>query len=266
MTSPTSRVVAGRTITFPVPVVSASVSGAVFLSRAAVARRLISAGRQSDVLHRAGAEVLTLPGGRTPVTMIHVKYHDVPGNVLGGYHEVGLAFQVKLPGVGVVQHIHELPVDQDFTLAAGNELWGFPKWKGDMAGSAGGALDDARLGAVGSGGAGGVDLRLDTRVGIPIPGRHSLGMDCVQILDGVPVLVRAAAKVAGGRFRPAGGAKVSVAASAGLGAGAGSGDDDNDVARFAGAVRELGLDRARALGTFAFERFEAEFKEPKPIG
>ena len=148
MTSPTSRVVAGREITFPVPVVSASVSGAAFLARSAVVRRLIAGGRQSAVIEAAGAEPVSLPGGRTPAIMIHVRYHDVPGNVLGAYHEIGLAFQLTVPGAGTLVHIHELPVDQDFTLAAGNELWGFPKWKGDMVGTAGGALDDARLGAV----------------------------------------------------------------------------------------------------------------------
>ena len=256
MTSPTSRVVAGREITFPVPVVSASVSGAAFLARAAVARRLIAAGRQSAVLD-AGAELVSLPGGRTPVTMIHVRYHDVPGNVLGAYHEIGLAFQLKVPGVGVRQHIHELPVDQDFTLAAGNELWGFPKWKGDMVGSAGGAFDDARLGPVGSAGAGGIDLLLDTRIGVPIPGRRSLGMNCVQVLDGQPVLVGARATVSGGRFRPLGGARVRVAAAAT--------DADADVARLSGAISELGLDRTRPLGTFSFSSFEAEFQAPRPV-
>lgn len=257
MSSPTTRVVAGRQITFPVPVVSASISGAAFLSRTTVARRLIAAGPQSAVLDSAGAEPVSLPGGRTPVTMIHVRYHDVPGNVLGGYHEVGLAFQVKVPGVGVRQHIHELPVDQDFTLAAGNELWGFPKWKGDMVGTAGGALDDARLGAVGSSGTGGIDLRLDTRMGVPVPGRHSLGMNCIQVLDGKPVLVSAGAKVAGGRFRPLGGARVSITT--------GAEDGDPHIARLAGAILELGLDRARAIGAFSFERFEAEFQAPRTL-
>lgn len=257
MSSPTSRVVAGRQITFPVPVVSASVSGAAFLSRAAVVKRLIAGGKQSAVL-AAGAEPVSLPGGRTPVTMIHVRYHDVPGNVLGAYHEVGLAFQLKVPGAGVLQHIHELPVDQDFTLAAGNELWGFPKWKGDMAGTAGGALDDARLGPVGSAGAGGVDFRLDTRIGVPIPGGQSLAMNCVQVLDGEPVLVTADAKARGGRVRPLGGASVSIAS--------GAEDGNPDIARFADAVRELGLDRARPLATFSYERFEAEFRAPVPLG
>lgn len=257
MTTPASRTVAGRTVEFPVPVVSASISGAAFLGRASVARGLIAAGPQSAVFDRAGAQVVELPAGRTPVTMIHVRYHDVPGNVLGAYHEVGLAFQVKLPGVGVVQHIHELPVDQDFTLAAGNQLWGFPKWKGDMVGTAGGALDDARLGAVGSRGEGGLDLRLDTRRGIPLPGRHSLGMDCAQVLDGEPVLVKAKARVAGGRIRPAGGAHVRVAP--------GAVDGDGDVARIATAVRALRLEGARALGTFSFERFEAEFGAPEQL-
>lgn len=256
MTSPTSRVVAGREITFPVPVVSASISGAAFLSRIAVARRLISSGRQSAILE-AGAEPVSLPGGRTPVTMIHVRYHDVPGNVLGAYHEFGLAFQVKVPGKGVFQHIHELPVDQDFTLAAGNELWGFPKWKADMAGTAGGAFDDARLGTVGSSGNGGIDLTLDTRVGLPLPGKLSLGMNCVQVLDGAPVLVHAGAKVSGGRFRPAGGARVTVAP--------GVEDGSPDLARTARAIRELGLIRARALGTFSFSEFRAEFRAPQPL-
>ena len=257
MTSPTSRVVAGREITFPVPVVSASVSGAAFLTRAAVVRRLISRGSQSAVLDSAGAEPVSLPGGRTPAIVLHVRYHDVPGNVLGAYHEMGLAFQLTVPGAGTLVHIHELPVDQDFTLAAGNELWGFPKWKGDMVGTAGGAFDDARLGAVGSAGAGGVDVTLDTRVGVPIPGRQSLALQCVQVLNGQPVLVRADAEATGGRMRPAGGARVSIAAGA---------DDGNaDVARFAEAVRELGLDRGRALATFSYEKFGAEFQAPTPI-
>ena len=258
MTSPTSRVVAGREITFPVPVVSASVSGAAFLARSAVVRRLIAGGRQSAVIEAAGAEPVSLPGGRTPAIMIHVRYHDAPGNVLGAYHEIGLAFQLTVPGAGTLVHIHELPVDQDFTLAAGNELWGFPKWKGDMVGTAGGALDDARLGAVGSAGAGGVDLRLDTRVGLPIPGRQTLAMNCVQVLDGAPVLVRARATATGGRMRPLSGARVTIAP--------GADDAGGDVARFAEAVRELGLDRARALGTFSYEKFEAEFQAPAPIG
>lgn len=257
MTSPTSRVVAGREITFPVPVVSASVSGAAFLARSAVVRRLIAGGRQSAVIEAAGAEPVSLPGGRTPAIMIHVRYHDVPGNVLGAYHEIGLAFQLTVPGEGTLVHIHELPVDQDFTLAAGNELWGFPKWKGDMVGTAGGALDDARLGAVGSGGASGIDIRLDTRRGFPLPGTQSIGMNCIQVLDGAPVLVGAQAEVAGGRIRPAGGATISVAAGAGGG--------DAHVARFAESVRELGLNRARALATFSFENFTAVFPAPAPV-
>lgn len=257
MTSSSSQVVAGREISFPVPVVSASISGAAFLTRAAVARRLIAGGRQSAILDAAGAEPVVLPGGRTLAVLIHVRYHDVPGNVLGAYHEVGLAFPVKVPGVGTRVHIHELPVDQDFTLAAGNELWGFPKWKGDMVGAAGGALDDARLGTVGSGGAGGVDITLDTRRGIPMPGTRTVGMNCIQVLNGEPVLVGAQATVSGGRFRPVGGTRISIAAGAENG--------DTDVARFASAVRELGLDTARSLATFSYENFTAGFPAPAPI-
>src|SRR5699024_12426827 len=106
-------------------------------------------------------------------------------------HDIGLALQLKVPGGVTRVHIHELPVDQDFTLAAGNELWGFPKWKGDMVGTAGGALDDARLGAVGSGGASGIDLTLDTRIGLPLPRSTSIEMHCHQVLDNSPSRDRA---------------------------------------------------------------------------
>lgn len=263
MTSPTSRVVAGREITFPVPVVSASVSGAAFLARAAVVRRLIASGPQAAVLDSAGAEPVALPRGRTPVTAIHVRYHDVPGNVLGAYHEMGLAFQLKVPGVGTLVHVHELPVDQDFTLAAGNELWGFPKWKSDMVGTPGGSFNDGRLGPVGSAGAGGLDMTLDTRVGIPIPGSQAVSGSCIQVIDGQPVLVTADAKATGGRVRPFGGARLSIAP------GADAADPTNaadpDVARFTGAIRELGLDRARPLATFSYEKFTAEFRAAEPL-
>src|SRR5699024_11838308 len=67
----------------------------------------------------------------------------------------------------------------------------------------------------------------------------------------------AAARVAGGRVRPLGGARIGLATAAGGG--------DRDVARIAHAVRELGLERARALGTFAFERFEDEFRAPEAL-
>ena len=257
MTSPTSQIVAGREITFPVPVVAASVSGAAFLARASVVRRLIASGRQSAVLDAAGAEPVALPGGRTPAIAVHIRYHDVPGNVLGAYHEMGLAFQLKVPGAGTLVHIHELPVDQDFTLAAGNELWGFPKWKSDMVGTPGGAFNDGRLGPVGSAGVGGVDMTLDTRIGVPLPGSQSLAMNCVQVLDGRPVLVRADAKARGGRIRPFGGARVSIAPGADV--------DDADVARFSSALRTLGLTGARALATFSYENFVAEFRAPEPL-
>ena len=59
-------------------------------------------------------------------------------------------------------------------------------------------------------------------------------------------------------MRPLSGARVTIAPGA---------DDGNaDVARFAEAVRELGLDRARALATFSYDTFEAEFQAPERIG
>ena len=61
--------------------------------------------------------------GKTMLTLTFVRYEDTD---LGAYHEVGVVFLVNGPaGRGV--HIRHLPVDQEFTLAAGRGIWGFPK-------------------------------------------------------------------------------------------------------------------------------------------
>jgi len=69
----------------------------------------------------------TFPG-RTMLTLTFVRYDDTD---LDAYHEVGVVFLVQGPaGRGV--YIRHLPVDQDFTLAAGRQLWGFPKTLADI--------------------------------------------------------------------------------------------------------------------------------------
>jgi acetoacetate decarboxylase len=62
------------------------------------------------------------------LTLTFVRYDDTD---LDAYHEVGVVFLVQGPaGRGV--YIRHLPVDQDFTLAAGRQLWGFPKTLADI--------------------------------------------------------------------------------------------------------------------------------------
>ena len=79
--------------------------------------------------------------GRALVALAVCRYDDTD---LDPYHEVAVSFVVRphdapppasAPGrtrefatgaIGV--YIHRLPVDQEFTCAAGRDIWGFPKW------------------------------------------------------------------------------------------------------------------------------------------
>ena len=68
------------------------------------------------------------PFGRAVLTLAFVRYED---GDLDAYNEFGVMFFVRGPkGRGV--YVHHLPVNQEFTLAAGRELWGFPKFLADI--------------------------------------------------------------------------------------------------------------------------------------
>jgi hypothetical protein len=62
--------------------------------------------------------------GKAQVAIILVDYRE---NDLGRYHEVGIVFFVQPEGREAGTFIRHLPVDQEFTNAAGNIIWGFPK-------------------------------------------------------------------------------------------------------------------------------------------
>lgn len=108
-------------IRFPVEIRDASLAAATFL---------VPAGPVRDVVEPTGLRVVTAPGGRAPVILTLVDYRDTD---LGAYHEVGLCFLVRSPSGGRGGAlVHELPVNQAFTLQAGRQLWGFPKWMADI--------------------------------------------------------------------------------------------------------------------------------------
>jgi hypothetical protein len=109
----------GEKVTLPVAIRDASLGSATFLVPAGPSRRIVE---------EAGLELVTVPGGRTPLVLTVVDYRD---SDLGQYHEVGLCFVVRPPGgdrksTGTL--VHRLPVNQGFTLEAGRDIWGFPKW------------------------------------------------------------------------------------------------------------------------------------------
>ncbi|MBM7369284.1 acetoacetate decarboxylase family protein [Gordonia hydrophobica] len=86
---------------------------------------------------------LEIRRGRSLAMLVFVQYLD---GDLGPYHEFGVCFLMQPPGAAASPMralralgagdahalIHELPVDGEFTMAAGRGIWGFPKVLADF--------------------------------------------------------------------------------------------------------------------------------------
>ena len=114
----TSYEILGRTVTIPVEVRRA---------RSWFASFAVPAGRVAELVGPAGLEPATLPGGRAMLSLAFVRYED---GDLDPYREIAVAFLVADPEQPKNKgaYIHRLPVDQEFTCAAGRDIWGFPKF------------------------------------------------------------------------------------------------------------------------------------------
>ena len=127
--------VQGRTLTFPIQVRAASSWAATYLVDLDAARALIG---------HTGLEPATAKRGKGMLVLPFVRYID---SDLDRYNECGVGVVVRHPGAperntvgrmleagkgqaGV--YIHHLPVDQEFTLAAGRQIWGYPKFMADV--------------------------------------------------------------------------------------------------------------------------------------
>jgi acetoacetate decarboxylase len=109
-----SVTVLGRELTFPIEVRTA---------RSWAAQFLVDGGAAQRIVEPTGLEVVRL-GSRALFTIAVADYEDTD---LGAYQEVGLIFLVTGPkGRGI--YVHHLPVNQEFTLAAGREIWGYSKF------------------------------------------------------------------------------------------------------------------------------------------
>lgn len=263
MAAEASALVDGHRIDFPVRVESASLSGAylqVSTDRVRTAMRAAAAG---TALLEAGVAPVSILG-RSPVVLLHVRYHDDPRNVLGAYHEFCVGFAVRAPDGRMAVHVHDLPVDQEFTEQAGRRLWGFPKWMADMEGSTGGARNHLGLAVAGEG-----VVEMTTRAPLPgLPVRGPATIRCVQTRDGEPVLVRATAEVSGLRSGvPLTGFRLRTRRPAGLHMVAEDGErvTSAEAAHLRATLSTLGVERARAVGTFAVRSFRAEFGEAVPL-
>ena len=121
--------VAGTVLTMPVEIRKSNQHMAMFSVDADAAQRLID---------YSGLKVCRCLPGRAVVILMLVRYVD---GDLGQYHEFGTAVMVNPPGSdahgpralqSAAAFIHHLPVDQAFTLEAGQTIWGFPKVMADF--------------------------------------------------------------------------------------------------------------------------------------
>lgn len=127
--------VLGKEVAMPVQVRTATAFMAMYSVPTGPAQVLIA---ESDL------EILQYRPGRGLCTLVFVDYID---GDLGPYNEFGVCFLVRdhnrrggtvfqdlreLGSGGAGALIHRLPVDGDFTLAAGRGIWGFPKILADF--------------------------------------------------------------------------------------------------------------------------------------
>ncbi|MGW6494149.1 acetoacetate decarboxylase family protein [Nonomuraea angiospora] len=193
-----THLIQGRTVAMPVRVRDAEVCSAFYAVRADAARAVIA---------YSGLDVAEILPGRAVCVLLFVDYRD---GDLDPYHEFGMAFLVRPPGVsgsgglwdlrraGVF--IHWLPVDQPFTLEAGRTLWGFPKELADI---------ELRLGTPYKR----CVLRRDGRLvldilikpGVPAPGATVMApLDAYTHRDGITRRVPWSVRARGARIRPSG--------------------------------------------------------------
>ncbi len=112
----TTHAVGGELVETPVEIRSASACSALFAVPAPAAATLLAG---------AGLEPVRPWPGRALCSLAFVRYID---GDLGPYHEFAVALLARAPGSARAgAYIHRLPVDGEFTLAAGRGIWGFPK-------------------------------------------------------------------------------------------------------------------------------------------
>jgi hypothetical protein len=244
--------VLGRTVVMPCVVRDASAGTAMFEVDAAAAQRLLPSDRFA---------VVESAPGRCQIVLAVIDYRD---NDLGAYHEVGVTLFVAPRGSGdggdggegdgdgeddgggdggeSGTFITRLPVDQEFTCAAGRAIWGFPKTVEDI----GFAYADDHVT---------VDLRMGgepaLRLTLPRGGDETMApmaMTTYSLIDGVP---HATAFTQGGT-----GAQVLV-----------GGDGvslELGTHPVAGELVGLGLPAAAVMSTWT-ERMQGVFEVPLPL-
>ena len=189
----TSYEIMGRTVTIPVEVRKA---------RSWFASFAVPAGRVAELVGPAGLEPARIPGGRAMLSLAFVRYED---GDLDPYREIAVALLVADPSAPKQKgaYIHRLPVDQEFTCAAGRDIWGFPKFVTPIEINEELRADRALLTVDGR-----MALTITQRRGLPVPMR-STAVDAFSFRDGVLRRTRWELRGSGSRVR-AGGVRVEL--------------------------------------------------------
>ena len=152
---------------------------------------LVPATAAQDLIGYSGLDVAEPLPGRAVCTLAFMRYLD---SDLGPYHELAVAFLVRHKGMGPASaftksaevargflgaFIHQLPVNQTFTLEAGRGIWGFPKFLADIDLDLAGSVARCTLRHDGD-----FVLSLAIRSGVPMPARGS-SVDAYSHADGV---------------------------------------------------------------------------------
>jgi hypothetical protein len=177
--------VLGTTVTMPVRIRTASAFTAMFSVPAAPTQRMVD---------YAGLQVLQPLPRRSAVALAFVRYVD---GDLGPYDEFALAVLVRnhddptpattpgnlraLVGGRTGVPIHRLPVNGEFTRAAGRSIWGFPKELAEFDTHRSSRREHAVLRQHGRLA---VDMSVDVGVPVPLP-RGGTSMRAYSHLDGV---------------------------------------------------------------------------------
>jgi hypothetical protein len=113
MADATTYEIEGRSVRTPVGVRDAQAASATFVVPAATV----------GVWLPEGLTHVPAGPGRAFLLLTCVHYRD---NDLGEYREVSIAVAARR-GLRTGTYIHRLPVDDEFSMAAGRGIWGFPK-------------------------------------------------------------------------------------------------------------------------------------------
>jgi hypothetical protein len=171
------------------------------------------AGAAQQLVDYSGLRVLEHRPDRALVGLLHVRY--VEGD-LGRYDELGVAVVVRrhddpaptgrgrdlwaLASRRAGLFIHRLPVDGEFTMAAGRQIWGFPKVLADFDVQQRGA---GRRVVLRQDGRAAVDLTVRPGLPLPAPGLR-LALRAYTCLDGVTRFTDWTLRPHGLRGRPGG--------------------------------------------------------------